>query len=48
MRDESNFESANCPSVPSLPIKTDQGNLYFQKQSVFGHGIFVAAEGSVL
>jgi hypothetical protein len=37
-----------CPSIPSTPIRTDQGNLYFQKQSLYGHGIFVAAEGSVL
>jgi hypothetical protein len=37
-----------CPSIPTTPIKTDQGNLYFQKQTVFGKGIFVAAEGSVL
>jgi len=37
-----------CPSIPSTPIRTDQGNLYFQKQTVLGKGIFTAATGSVL
>jgi len=32
-----------CLSTPSTPIKTDQGNLYFQKQTLFGHSIFVAS-----
>jgi hypothetical protein len=37
-----------CPSIPSTPIRSDHGNLYFQKQPVFGHGLFVAATGNVL
>jgi hypothetical protein len=36
----------HCPSIPSVPIKTDQGDLYFQKQSIFGHGIFTAVVGA--
>jgi hypothetical protein len=42
------FDVANnrCPAIPSVPIKTDHGDLYFQKQSVFGKGIFTAVMGS--
>lgn len=36
----------HCPSIPSVAIKTDQGDLYFQKQSIFGHGIFTAVVGA--
>jgi hypothetical protein len=36
----------SCPNKPSVAIKTDQGNLYFQKQSPFGHGIFTAVTGA--
>ena len=38
----------NCPTIPDTPIKTDHGDLYFQKQSIFGKGIFTAALGSAL
>jgi len=37
-----------CPSIPGTPIRTDHGNLYFQKQTLYGKGIFTAATGSVL
>jgi hypothetical protein len=36
----------HCPTKPSVAIKTDQGDLYFQKQEVFGHGIFTAVTGT--
>lgn len=36
-----------CPSIPGTPIKTDQGDLYFQKQTLFGKGVFTATVGRV-
>jgi hypothetical protein len=36
----------HCPSIPSVAIKTDRGDLYFQKQSIFGHGTFTAVVGA--
>jgi hypothetical protein len=41
-------KNLRCPSIPTTPIKTDHGNLYFQKQTLYGKGIFTAATGSVL
>ena len=42
------IKNLHCPSIPTTPIRTDHGNLYFQKQTVFGKGIFTAAIGNVL
>jgi len=36
----------SCPSIPPVAIRTDHGDLYFQKQNVFGHGIFTAVVGA--
>jgi len=41
-----NTQPPSCPSKPSVPIKTNQGNLYFQKQNIFGTGIFTAVTGT--
>ena len=41
-----NTTPASCPSKPTVPIKTNQGDLYFQKQSIFGSGSFTAVVGT--
>ncbi|MBV8208465.1 MAG: hypothetical protein JO133_00220 [Burkholderiaceae bacterium] len=40
------FTTHTCPSIPSVPIKTDHGDLYFQTQSAYGGGIFTAILGA--
>jgi len=40
------FTTHTCPSIPSVPIQTDQGPLYFQTQSAYGGGIFTAIIGA--
>ncbi len=36
----------SCPAKPGVAIKTDQGDLYFQKQDIFGGGVFTAVVGA--
>jgi hypothetical protein len=39
------FTNGDCPSAPSQPIVTDQGNLFFTGQYESGKGIFRAVVG---
>jgi len=40
------FTTLTCPSIPSTPIKTDHGDLYFQTQTAYGGGIFTSIIGA--